>query len=105
MQILEKHTTESYMNQNQQTEMVLNHLRMHGFKISPMRAHIINNVCAKKIISNIEDFWLQLRSKDCDVSWAATYSTLRLLNEYGVLEKTQDSKTVTYTVFEDFIVL
>lgn len=67
-----------------------------GIKVSKKRIWIVEEVYQVKFITNVEEFWMHLRSIR-PVSWATTYNTLRILSEYGIIEKiNKDSKAIAY---------
>lgn len=79
---------------------ILARMREKGLKISQKRIWIVEAVCDAKCIRDVGAFWMHLRSVK-PVSWATTYSTLRVLSEYGIIEKTNlDGKSIVYRVLE-----
>lgn len=61
-------------------------LKDHGLIITEKRLLIVKAVCKIGLITDVETFWLELREAH-PVSWATVHSTLRLMTQYGFLQK------------------
>ncbi|SEM00124.1 Ferric uptake regulator family protein [bacterium A37T11] len=59
-------------------------LEKEGHLISPQRRVLIDALCEAREITNVEDFWLQLR-KQHHISWSTVYSNINLLVRKGWL--------------------
>lgn len=71
-----------------------------GIRLSKKRMWIVQEVYQVGFIENVEEFWIHLRAIR-QVSWATTYNTLRILSEYGIIEKINiDSKSIAYRLVD-----
>lgn len=81
-------------------ENIIATMHKRGLKVSKKRIWIVEAICRVKFILDVEEFWISLRSVR-PVSWATTYSTLRVLSEHGIIEKVnKGSKAVTYRLVD-----
>lgn len=66
-------------------EILITSLTSHGHRVTTQRVHIMKHLWQKNIISNIDDLYVELRTKQL-VSWATVYSTIKLLCNLGWLQ-------------------
>jgi Fe2+ or Zn2+ uptake regulation protein len=66
-------------------EILIASLTSHGHRVTTQRVHIMKHLWQKNIISNIDDLYVEVRTKQL-VSWATVYSTIKLLCQLGWLQ-------------------
>ena len=77
-------------------EQIFDYLIKHGYIISMQRRVLIDALCELKEISDIEDFWINLRMQH-PISWATVYTNINLLMKAGWLKK--DGRSINHSVY------
>ncbi|WDF70722.1 transcriptional repressor [Sphingobacterium oryzagri] len=82
-------------------ERIISAMQEKGIIISQKRIWIVEAICRAGNVCDVEEFWLSLRKRH-PISWATTYNTLRVLHDYGILEKeVSGSKSIAYYVNDE----
>jgi len=65
---------------------ILTKLAERGYTLSQQRLVIIDKLCDKCFIDDIDDFWISLRQHHA-ISWSTVHKTIRLLENIGCITK------------------
>lgn len=55
-----------------------------GYLVSQQRRIVMEALCRKRQIDDVEDFWISLRERH-PISWSTVHTTVKLLTQIGVL--------------------